>query len=183
MMKTVYSILSLPAYFFFLIYMKRKPLVWEDFNAWVYRHKLSSESRYEAFVNLMTRFSEFRTILYYRMPFSIRHFLNFFLKRREIVISVGELKGEAIFEHGWSTIVSARKIGRNVMTHQNCTIGWNHGGSPVIGDNVKIYTGAVVAGPITIGNNVTIGANCVVLKNIPDNSTCYGNPCIIEQKK
>ena len=68
------------------------------------------------------------------------------------------------------------------MVHQNCTIGWNHGGCPIIGNNVKIYAGAVIAGPIMIGDNVTIGANCVVLQDIPNNSLCYGNPVIIKPK-
>lgn len=84
--------------------------------------------------------------------------------------------------HGWSTIVYAESIGSNFTVHQNCTIGNNHNGIPTIGDNVCIYPGAVVAGAIKIGNNVKIGANCVVLQNVPDNSVCYGNPCIIVKK-
>lgn len=68
------------------------------------------------------------------------------------------------------------------MFHQNCTIGYNHGGKPTIGDNVSVYARAVVAGDITIGNNVKIGANCVVLKDVPDNSVCYGNPATIVNK-
>ncbi|WP_277821206.1 hypothetical protein [Palleniella muris] len=43
----------------------------------------------------------------------------------------------------------------------------------MIGDNVRIFTGAVVAGPIHIGNNVTIAANSVVLEDIPDNCIMY----------
>lgn len=163
--------------------MGKNHFVQEDFDAWVNRHKLTSKSRHNAFVNLISRFPEYRTILYYRMPFVVRHILNIFLRRRDLRISVPELMGGVIIEHGWSTIVSAKKIGKHFMVHQNCTIGWNHGGSPVIGDNVKIFTGAVVVGPITIGNNVTIGANCVVLTDVPDNSVCYGNPCVIKKKK
>lgn len=69
------------------------------------------------------------------------------------------------------------------MVHQNCTIGWNHGGCPTIGNNVKVYTGAVIVGNITVGDNSIIGANCVVLNDIPANSICFGNPCIIKQRK
>ena len=53
---------------------------------------------------------------------------------------------------------------------------------PVIGDNVRIYTGAVVAGRIRIGNNVTIAANSLVREDVPDNSLVYGNPCVIKRK-
>ncbi len=55
-------------------------------------------------------------------------------------------------------------------------------GKPVIGDNVRIYTGAVVAGAIRIGNNVTISANSLVTTDIPDNSFVKENPCMIYEK-
>ena len=63
------------------------------------------------------------------------------------------------------------------------TVGFGKGGKPVIGDNVRIYTGAVVAGKIHIGNNVTIAANSMVRQDIPDNCLVYGNPCIIKRKQ
>lgn len=85
--------------------------------------------------------------------------------------------------HGWGTIIQAKSVGQNFIAHQNVTVGYNHKGCPVIGDNVRLWPGAVVAGPITIGNNVTIGANCVVLTDVPDNSVCYGNPCVIKEKR
>lgn len=98
------------------------------------------------------------------------------------MLSVNELYGGVLIEHGWSSIVCAKKVGKNFMFHQNCTIGYNHGGKPTIGDNVSVYAGAVVAGDITIGNNVKIGANCVVLKDVPDNTLCYGNPCVMVKR-
>lgn len=181
-MRFLYNFLTLPAYLFFLYYKRRNHLIQEDFDAWVNRHIKKSKSKHGAFVELMCRLPEYRTLLYYRMPFAVRHFLNVFLRRTDYKISVGELLGGALIVHGWNTIIVAKKVGKNVMIHHNCTIGWNHDGCPVIGDNVKIYPGAVVAGPISIGNNVTIGANCVVLEDVPDNSLCYGNPCVIRTK-
>ena len=53
---------------------------------------------------------------------------------------------------------------------------------PIIGDDVKIFTGATVFGGITIGNHVTIGAGAVVSKNVPDNCTVIGNPAYIVKK-
>lgn len=144
-------------------------------------HKLLGISRHSAFVYLMQQFPEYRYLFYYRLPFWIRHLLNIVLRRRDMRISC-VCGGGVIIEHGWSTIISAKTVGSHFMVHQNCTIGWNHGGSPTIGNNVKIYTGAVVVGPISIGNNVTIGANCVVLTDVPDNTICYGNPCVMRKK-
>lgn len=45
--------------------------------------------------------------------------------------------------------------------------------------NVKICTGAVVIGDITVGDNVTIGAGSIVVKSIPDNCIVCGNPARI----
>ena len=46
----------------------------------------------------------------------------------------------------------------------------------MIGDNVYIGVGAKVLGNIRIGNNVKIGANAVVIKDVPDNATVVGVP-------
>lgn len=55
----------------------------------------------------------------------------------------------------------ATEIGKNCRIHVGVNIG-NQNGTPVIGDNVYIGPGVKMFGPITIGNNVTIGANAVV---------------------
>ena len=59
-------------------------------------------------------------------------------------------------------------IGKNCTIFQQVTIA--HGGVR-IGDNVLIGAGAKILPQVTIGNNVKIGANCVVVEDIPDNST------------
>ena len=82
--------------------------------------------------------------------------------------------------HGWGTIVLADSIGDNLDVYQNVTVGYGREGKPAIGNNVKIYSGAVVVGKIRIGNNVRIAANSVVRHDIPDNSLVYGNPCVIK---
>lgn len=51
--------------------------------------------------------------------------------------------------------------------------------APTIGNNVSIYTNAVVAGNITIGDDVKIGAGAVVMQDVPDHSLVFGNPCQI----
>ena len=73
--------------------------------------------------------------------------------------------------HGHSTELNARKIGRNCIFFQNVTIGTNGSNiGPSIGDNCFFGAGCVV-GNITIGNNVKVGANAIVTKSIPDNCT------------
>lgn len=70
-------------------------------------------------------------------------------------------------------------IGANCTIHQNVTIGVSRGRVPILGDNVWIGAGAVIIGGITIGNNVNIGANATVFKDIPDNSTVVGESRIV----
>lgn len=58
--------------------------------------------------------------------------------------------------------------------------GGNHpAGSAIINDNVMIGAGAVLLGPIVIGEGAKIGANAVVLIDVPANTVAVGNPCRI----
>ena len=54
--------------------------------------------------------------------------------------------------------------------------------APLIGNNVDIGTGAKISGPIHIGNNVIIGANTVVLMDVPDNCFPVGVPAMLKNK-
>lgn len=85
---------------------------------------------------------------------------------------IGE--GFYIGHYGGITISPAARIGRNMNISQQVTIGvagqGESRGCPTIGDNVYLAPGAKLFGKITIGNNVKIGANAVVHKDIPDNS-------------
>jgi serine O-acetyltransferase len=72
------------------------------------------------------------------------------------------------------------RIGANCNISQGVTLGQSnrgkHEGFPVLGDNVYLGPGAKVVGGIQIGNNVAIGANCVVTQDIPDNAVVVGIP-------
>lgn len=72
------------------------------------------------------------------------------------------------------------RIGKNCNISQGVTLGVvNRGenkGYPTIGDDVYIGPGAKIVGSVNIGNNVAIGANCVVTKDVPDNSVVVGIP-------
>jgi serine O-acetyltransferase len=55
--------------------------------------------------------------------------------------------------------------------------------APIIGNNVDIGSGAKLLGPIRIGDNVFIGANAVVLCDVPDNSTAVGVPAVVRLRR
>lgn len=84
-----------------------------------------------------------------------------------------------------SDIVIGRgcKLGRNVTIFNGVTLGnrltgsaTRPDGSPVIGDDVFIGTGAKVLGPVEVGSGSVIGANAVVVRSVPAGSTTVGNP-------
>lgn len=84
------------------------------------------------------------------------------------------------FGYGGIAVVIHKRatIGENCVIGTSVTIGGRskHYEVPIIGDNVKISTGAKILGPIRIGNNVIIGANSVVISDVPDNSVVAGVP-------
>lgn len=179
----IYLILNYINWRVFIFSLKRNDKLRKDFYIWRKRHKLIDIQEYHSFVNLWIRFPEFKSLCHYRYNQKIRIISRIFNKGvKNLYLNTPNIGGGMLIEHGFSSIIVANSIGNNFMFHQNCTVGYNHGGKPTIGNNVKLYAGSVIAGPINIGNNVTIGANCVVLKDVPDNCVCYGNPCQIKSK-
>ncbi|KUK77844.1 MAG: Serine acetyltransferase [candidate division WS6 bacterium 34_10] len=78
------------------------------------------------------------------------------------------------------------KIGDNCTTYNNVIIGsreYTGGESPIIGNNVRIGSGAKILGGIIIGDNVDIGANAVVIKDVPSNVIVGGVPARILKEK
>jgi serine O-acetyltransferase len=78
--------------------------------------------------------------------------------------------GLYIGHFGGITVSGSAVIGSNCNLSQNITVGLSGDGVPVIGDDVYIAPGARIFGRIRIGNNVKIGANAVIHKDIPDNA-------------
>ena len=90
--------------------------------------------------------------------------------------------GKNIFiDHGMGIVIGETTIiGDNVSIYQGVTLGgtkWEKKKRhPTINDNVIIGAGAKVLGPISVGKNSKIGANSVVTRNVPSNTTVIGIP-------
>jgi serine O-acetyltransferase len=84
-----------------------------------------------------------------------------------------------IWYHG-GIVIGARSIGDDVHIRQNTTMGIlsreDKSGKPTIEDRVDIGAGACVLGQVTVGHDTVIGANSVVVKDVPPNSTVFGVP-------
>lgn len=128
---------------------------------------------------LFIHYKEFRSLFYYRIGPS-RILLQIFFPgtiNLYITTSRQHIEGGLIIQHGFSTIISANKIGKNCKIYQQVTIGYNHAlQAPIIGNNVEVCCGAKIIGGVTIGNNVIIGANAVIVKDVPDNCIVAGVP-------
>jgi serine O-acetyltransferase len=90
--------------------------------------------------------------------------------------------GEGLFiDHGMGVVIGeTAEIGENVTLYQGVTLGGTGFATgkrhPTVQDNVTIGSGAKLLGPITIGHGAKIGANSVVIHDVPANSTVVGNP-------
>ena len=98
-----------------------------------------------------------------------------------------EIGRNFVIDHFGGIIVSGyTRIGDNCRIRNGVTIGLRRVEekiAPVIGDNVDIGAGAKLLGPIRIGNNVVIGANAVVITDVPDDSIAVGVPAIIKPRR
>jgi len=91
-----------------------------------------------------------------------------------------------IIDHFGGIVISGyAKFGDNCRIRNGVVVGLRHiedKRAPVIGDNVDIGSGAKLLGPIRIGNNVLIGANAVVMLDVPDNSIAVGVPAVVKPR-
>jgi serine O-acetyltransferase len=96
-------------------------------------------------------------------------------------------KGLCLVHPGYIWIDASSQIGKNCTVLPRVLLGKKHPGiqppSIFIGDNCYIGTGATILGPIHIGNNVTIAAGAVVVKDVPDNCVVAGTPAKIIKYK
>ena len=92
------------------------------------------------------------------------------------------------FVHGGVAVVlhERAKISDNVKIYQSVTLGGNgkkgKSGAPYVDERAIIYAGACVLGNVRVGKCSIVGANAVVLRDVPDNCLAVGVPAVIRQK-
>ncbi len=103
-------------------------------------------------------------------------------------IHPGATIGENFFiDHATGVVIGeTSEIGNDVSVYQGVTLGGvsteKKKRHPTICNNVVIGAGATILGPITIGDNVRVGAGSVVVKSVPPNSTVVGIPAKIVRR-
>lgn len=108
--------------------------------------------------------------------------VNFFLFGIEIAIRCPIGPG-IFFPHTQGTVIGASSIGFNATIFQGTTLGarevdfsYFQDGRPVVGDDVTIGSGAKILGGILLGNGSRVGANAVVLSDVPEGVLVVGIP-------
>lgn len=151
--------------------LSKNKFISSDIQRWLEALGLHNKirSRISGLVYLLTFKPAFRNVFYYRLKHSaLLDILCPGVKSMQIAV---DYIGEGLYiSTGFGSVIGAKYIGKRCTVYQNVTLGVLNG-FPTILDNVTIYPGAVVFGPITIGNNVKIGANATVFMDVPDNCT------------
>ena len=136
---------------------------------------------------LLATYPEFRTLYYYRLrragvaTAALAAVLAVvYPGERTLHLACSDIGPGLFIQHGFATIVAARRVGRNCWINQQVTIGFTRPDDrPSIGDDVFVYAGAKVLGDVTVGDGAVVGANAVVLEDVPPGATAVGVPARI----
>ena len=125
-------------------------------------------------------------VIYRFMQFSSRHrllplaiffqYLNKLLNHCVIGIKANFSNGLVIMHPVGIVINSKVSGGINITLESGVVMGDAKGASPLLGNTIFIGSGAKIIGGMTIGDAVNIGANAVVVKDVPSNTTAVGVP-------
>ncbi|XZI46889.1 serine O-acetyltransferase EpsC [Clostridium perfringens] len=146
-------------------------------------------------LEVLLLYQSIHVLIFYRIAHGLYKIKLFFLARlisqlgrffTGIEIHPGAKIGKGLFiDHGMGVVIGeTAEIGDNVTIYHGVTLGGTGKDKgkrhPTIGNNVIIGCGAKILGPISIGDGAKIGANSVVLKNVPKGKTAVGIPAFIK---
>ena len=159
-----------------------------DVSKWYERNHLGPEAFDRSVARLLVDYPEFRNLLYWRLRRGggAARAATWAAARGwrpvpTLDIACREIGPGLTLAHGHGTILTAERIGRDCWIHHQVTIGWDYktDRSPILGDDVFVGAGAKILGAITIGDGARIGANAVVVRDVPAGATAVGVPATV----
>ena len=174
----------------FVVYLcvlcsKQKNLIKMDVARWNEIDQINF-NLFESLNWYMTYKKEFRNLIQHRLKNPSRlcvAMVHFAIARilwkpmDSLYIYTEDIGGGLYIQHGFATIITAKKIGENCRIYQQVTIGYKNGTCPpVLEDNVAVTCGAKVLGDITMHSGSLAAAGAVVVKDVPKNAIVAGVP-------
>ena len=147
---------------------------------------------------IITCYSGVQAVIIYRLTHLLWGYKLYWLARfistfarliTGIEIHPGAVIGRRFFiDHGMGVVIGeTSEIGDDCMIYHGVTLGgtsWDkEKRHPTLMDGVIIGAGAKILGPVTLGKNVRVGSNSVVVRSIDDNETVVGIPGRVVRKK
>lgn len=168
----------------------------QDVQRWIIPQQIADPSlvTFTTTLKLLLHHMPLRAMFWFRLgswcrhkgiPFTTGYFTRLLYRRYGLEISPGaDIGGGLYIAHPIGTVISVKKMGQNCSIIAGVTLGMrNEWDFPEIGDNVFIGAGARVLGGITVGDGAAIGANAVVIKDVPAGTTAVGIPARILGQK
>ena len=146
-----------------------------SFSSFVYHILLSPGFKYSFWMRMCTYLKSHPIFRFIVFPFAWFILTHYEYKYGFSISYQTQIGSGFYLGHFGGVVINQNSIiGKNCNISHQVTLGVANRGSrkgyPVIGDNVYVGPGAKIIGNVHIGNNVAIGANCVVTKDMPDNS-------------
>ncbi|WP_205527081.1 serine acetyltransferase [Hanstruepera ponticola] len=145
--------------------------------------KMVAEIPKKQFDHLMLYYPEFAFLFFWRIDKNNYRWRRLFVKEFHCkIFKSTKIAGGLMCYHPFATVINAKSIGENFQFRNGLTIGNKNNDNsllPEIGNNVTVGAQVVIIGDIVIGDNVSIGAGSVVVKDVPSNCVIAGNPAQI----
>jgi serine O-acetyltransferase len=168
----------------------------QDAARWVIPQQITDPSRLTIWqiIRMLYLYMPLRAMFWYRLgswltgkriPLVKGFFQRMLYRQHGLEIEPGaDIGGGLYIAHPNGSVIAPKSLGKNCTIIHSVTFGMrNEWAFPVIGDNVFIGAGARILGAIRVGNNAVIGANAVVIHDVPDGGTVVGIPAKVIKVK
>ena len=152
----------------------RRATIDVDLEVWMREHGLHGAMVLGLHTLLIER-REFRNLFYYRVkPWS--YLLRvIYSPLPTLRLNAKEIGPGLYIQHGEGARINGERIGAYCWVNQQVTIGYsNKTDRPVLHDHVRVGPGARIFGAVTVGEGTTVGANAVIVKDVPAHCTVVG---------